>query len=62
MKEYYKPEEVAVKLDLNSETVYRWLREGKLKGIKLGDSKLWRIPSEALDEFLKKGERDAGKQ
>ena len=57
MSELYFPEEVAVKLRVNLETVYRWLRVGTLRGTKLGGKrKLWRISSEALDEFLKKGE------
>lgn len=57
MSELYFPEEVATRLRVNPETVYRWLRAGTLHGIKLGGGrKLWRISSEALDEFLKKGE------
>ena len=57
MSELYLPEEVAAKLRVNPETVYRWLRTGRLYGVRLGGGrKLWRIPSEALDEFLKKGE------
>ncbi|MBU0980496.1 MAG: helix-turn-helix domain-containing protein [Nanoarchaeota archaeon] len=30
----------------------KWLRSGKLKGVRAG--KLWRISTESLDEFLKK--------
>ena len=44
--------QVATKLEVHPETVRTWLREGKLKGIKIG-ARLWRIPEEALDEFLK---------
>ena len=51
----YTPEQVKEICYVNIETVYRWLRSGKLNGVKIGD-KLWRIPSESLDEFLKKGE------
>jgi len=52
----YTPEQVKEICYVNLETVYRWLRSGRLKGVKLG-GKLWRISSEALDEFLKKGEQ-----
>ena len=38
---YLTVEEVARELKLNPETVYRWLRSGKLIGEKFGD--LWRI-------------------
>ena len=57
MDKYYTPEEVQELCKVeNIETVYRWLRESKLRGFKLASGKLWRISSGALDEFLKKGE------
>jgi len=58
MEKYYTPEEIQelCRID-NVETVYRWLRDAKLRGFKLAGGKLWRISSEALDEFLKKGEQ-----
>jgi excisionase family DNA binding protein len=36
-------------------TVYRWCKEGKLPCLKVG--KHWRIRREALEDFLKEGER-----
>ncbi|MEW6771860.1 MAG: helix-turn-helix domain-containing protein [Bacillota bacterium] len=50
MNEMFTPEEVAKKLKISRSTVYLWLREGRLKGVKVGD--LWRIPEEAIQEFL----------
>ena len=32
------------------ETVYRYIRTGKLKAVRVGG--LWRVPQSALDEFL----------
>jgi excisionase family DNA binding protein len=55
MQEMYTPEEVAQKLKISRATVYIWLRQGRLKGVKVGD--LWRIPEEALEEFLKKPDK-----
>lgn len=50
-KEYYSPKEIAETYNLNIRTVYAWIRQGRLKAIKLGD--LWRIPKDSLDDFLK---------
>lgn len=54
-------QQVMSRLQIADETVYRYIKSGKLRAIRIGG--LWRIPSEALDEFLKKGEQitNAGK-
>lgn len=44
------PEEVAQLLRVTEQTVYNWLRAGELAGLKAG--RLWRIRSEALEQFL----------
>ena len=54
MEEYFTPQEVAGKLKVNIHTVYRWIREGKLDAVKIGD--LWRIPESVLREFLRQPE------
>ncbi len=51
--EVFTPEEVAKKLKINLQTVRKFLREGKLKGIKVGTN--WRIPEDRFNEFLQKG-------
>lgn len=48
-------EEVAGYLGVGRVTVYRWCREGRLPCLKVGKS--WRIRREALEDFLKRGER-----
>jgi len=50
--EFYTPEEAAVKLKITRRTVYRWLREGKIKATKLGQSPLWRIPESEIRRLL----------
>ncbi len=45
------PEEIAGRLNVSLVTVGRWLREGKLKGVKAG--RQWRIKENDLQEFLK---------
>lgn len=57
MQEMYTPEELANLLKISRRTVYLWLREGRIKGIKVGD--LWRIPKESLEEFLGEGTKIA---
>ncbi len=50
-KEYYSPQEIAEKFNVKHHTVLGWIRNGKLKGIKLGD--LWRVHKSDLEEFIK---------
>lgn len=44
------PSEVAERLRVNREVVYKWLQSGKMKGIRVG--RHWRIRSSDLDAFL----------
>jgi excisionase family DNA binding protein len=50
------PEQVAEKLAISPKTVKDWLREGRLKGIKIG--RLWRIKPEDLQAFIQTAEED----
>jgi len=43
--------QIAEKLQVNTETVYRWLRDGKLTGYRA--NRLWRIGESDLEAFLK---------
>jgi excisionase family DNA binding protein len=45
------PEEVAERLAVTSNTVRGWLRDGTLKGVKLG-KKVWRIKEDELDSYI----------
>ena len=49
-EEYYSPQQISDKFNVKTRTVYAWIRQGRLKAIKLGD--LWRIPQSALEEFI----------
>jgi len=48
-------EEVAERLAVAPKTIRGWLREGKLKGLKVG--KLWRVREQDLEAFLAEAER-----
>lgn len=56
-KDLLSVEEVSRYLGVGSVTVYRWCREGRLPCLKVGKS--WRIRREALEDFLRRGERPA---
>jgi len=50
MKEILTPEQVADYLQLNKDTVYRYIREGKIAASRLGRS--YRIMKRDIDMFL----------
>jgi excisionase family DNA binding protein len=54
-KDLLDVEDVSGYLGVGPVTVYRWCREGRLPCLKVGKS--WRIRREALETFLRQGER-----
>lgn len=50
----YTPQEVADRLKVSEQTIKLWLREGTLRGVRLGGKRIWRIPESAIQEFLDK--------
>lgn len=50
------PKEVAKRLRVSERTIYEWLKMKRLRGRKMG--RLWRIPEEELDRFIKGGEEE----
>lgn len=57
MEQFYTPQEIAKMLKVNPRSVHRWLREGKLKGFKVGGD-LWRIPESELKAFIEESQKD----
>ncbi len=51
--QYLTVAEVAERLKVYPGTVKRWLRDGKLAGVSLGDRAGWRIAEEDLARFLR---------
>ena len=47
----YTAREVSILLKVAEGTVWRWLRQGKLKGCRLGGTGTYRVSQQALDEF-----------
>jgi excisionase family DNA binding protein len=52
---YHSPEEIANMFNLQAQTVRLWIRQGKLKAVKLGG--LWRISEEELQRFVEAGQK-----
>jgi excisionase family DNA binding protein len=50
MKEVLTPEQAAEYLQVNRETIYRYIRQGKLVASKLG--RTYRVPKRSLDLLL----------
>ncbi len=48
------PEKVAEILDVNPATVRTWLRDGTLKGVKIG-GRMWRVTEKDLKNFIERG-------
>lgn len=46
------PEQAAEILSLSVRTIKGWLREGKLKGVKIGTRGDWRIEESELEKFI----------
>ena len=54
------PEQIAERLQVVERTVYRWLNEGRLEGVKLG--RLWRVREDDLAAFLQAASNQARKE
>jgi excisionase family DNA binding protein len=50
METYYTPQEIAKQLKVNKLTVYRWIKEGRLKAVKIG--RFWRVSETELKNTL----------
>ena len=51
VEKMYSPEKVAEILEVSPNTVRSWLRDGELKGVKVGRGRLWRISEPELNRF-----------
>lgn len=51
----YTPEEAAEVLRVKVRTIMEWLRQGRLKGVKVG-RKLWRVKESDLRAFIEQPE------
>jgi len=49
--QYYSPEQAARLLSVNPESIRRWMRSGRLKGVKAGGY-IWRVKGQDLLRFL----------
>ena len=52
-KELLTVQEVMLQLKVSNETVYRWIKAGKLRATRLGG--LWRVSRGDVDKFIQQG-------
>jgi len=52
MEKLFTPREVADILKVHENSIYTYLKSGRLKGIRPGKGSMWRIKESALDKFL----------
>jgi excisionase family DNA binding protein len=55
METFLTPEQVASQLSVETTTVYTWLRNSRLSGVKFG--RLWRVRATDVEMFMQKGWR-----
>lgn len=52
MEDFLTPQQISAKLQITSQTVWRWIRNKKLKAVRIG--KGYRISEKELVNFLNK--------
>ncbi len=52
-------EEVAMRLQVNEQTIRRWLRDGELSGVPFGGRTGWRVSEDDLVAFLARRREEA---
>ena len=50
MKKIFTPDQVAKELSISVRTVRKWLRDGKIRGVKIGKS--WRVSEAELERLM----------
>ncbi len=58
--ECYTVRDVMDKLHVGDETIYRWIRSGKLKAFRIGRD--WRIDARSLEEAVSGGANNQGEE
>lgn len=48
----YRIPEAAERLGFSVATTYRWIRAGRLRAVRMGPGSPWRIPDDAIAEFI----------
>jgi len=61
MTEILTVEQVAQELQVNTKTVYQWIKEKRLKATNIGTKGKanWRVKRQDLNDFLEKGSTDS---
>lgn len=57
--QFYTVEKAAEIMSVSAYMVRKWLRDGNLKGHKIGAGRLWRVTDDAIREFVEKNGQNA---
>lgn len=52
--------DVAMRLKVHPETVKRWLREGRMRGMRVSDRMGWRVPQSEVQRFISEALAEGG--
>lgn len=55
-KEFFTPNELATRYDVALNTVYRWMKNGKLKGFRATPTSTWRFTESEVARFENRGQ------
>lgn len=53
-EKFYTVPEVAAIFSVQPATIREWLKDGELRGIKIGQGHYWRVPESAIKELAEK--------
>ena len=53
-KEWLRPDEVADYFSMSVKTIYNWIDKGKIKAVRVGESKILRIKREFVKKMTQK--------
>ena len=53
MEQHYKISDVAKALDLSRQTVWQWVKDGRVKAVRLSDNGVYRIPQSEVDRLTR---------
>jgi predicted site-specific integrase-resolvase len=62
MEKFYTVGQVSEIIHTSPAMVRKYLRDGLLKGLKMGGQRIWRVPESAIYDFLKEADESQEKK
>jgi len=61
MERLYTPQELAAMAGVSAATIKREVHRGRLRGVRVGDGRLIRVPESAWREYLQRAQGEGGR-